>query len=598
MYYIEELKLYLKNGKTSSVKFGKGLNIIYGESNTGKSMIYNCLDYMMGGTSTDRINERLGITHISLTVIADEKTITMSREMNVNVFTVSSDHEEIESGEYRTGGNGNGNKISDLWFKLMKIEKPDKVLKNLSGETQGMSIRTIYHLFMIDEGRIPIHRSILIPTISQNAKMHAPTISSLVYLATGESHAPKVEGMTDRVIGIKNNALQSFVDANLLDLEEYQDETGGGEAEGLSPVQIQKRIDDILGEIASLEDNLSNATSKRKEVSDRILELEDVASENKVLNNRYNALQTQYAADIRRLTFLIEGSMAEDNIEMPTQCPFCNGTLPKEKEESCVEAAANEVKKIEAQIEDLSSVQDVLSEDIIKNAAEIEILEREKAKYDEIIRGEITPQIEKLRDCLGEYTQALSQSKANEMIKGFRNILSRQLGVAVNEDENLHIDIRKKFLEVYEDKINDRVKDMLETCNYDHYTSSEFDESALDITVNRSLKSSQGEGFRAYLNTVLALTVQNIIDESKLCHIGFMCIDSPVLSLKEKNDEAEPSETMKAGLFKYFVDHSDDRQMIIIENTIPDIDYKGAKIHRFTKDESEGRYGLVEDYRD
>lgn len=48
MYYIEELKLYLKNGKTSIIKFGKGLNIIYGESNTGKSMIYNCLDYMMG----------------------------------------------------------------------------------------------------------------------------------------------------------------------------------------------------------------------------------------------------------------------------------------------------------------------------------------------------------------------------------------------------------------------------------------------------------------------------------------------------------------------------------------------------------------------
>ena len=36
----------------------------------------------------------------------------------------------------------------------------------------------------------------------------------------------------------------------------------------------------------------------------------------------------------------------------------------------------------------------------------------------------------------------------------------------------------------------------------------------------------------------------------------------------------------------------------IIENTIPDIDYKDAVIHRFTKDESEGRYGLIEDYRD
>ena len=53
--------------------------------------------------------------------------------------------------------------------------------------------------------------------------------------------------------------------------------------------------------------------------------------------------------------------MAQDDIEMPAQCPFCNGTLPKDKAESCVEAAANEVKKIESQIEDLASVQDVLS---------------------------------------------------------------------------------------------------------------------------------------------------------------------------------------------------------------------------------------------
>lgn len=597
MYYIEELKLYLKNGKTSIIKFGKGLNIIYGESNTGKSMIYNCLDYMMGGTSSERINVRLGISHISLTVITEGKKIIISREMDVNSFNVSSEFDEIESGVYKTGGNSNGNKISDLWFKLMKIDKPDKILKNLSGETQTMTIRTIYHLFMIDEGRIPIHRSILIPTISQNAKMHAPTISSLVYLATGESHAPKVEGMTDRVIGIKNNALQSFVDASLLDLDEYQDETGG-EMEGLSPVEIQKHIDEILGEIASLESNLSNASAKRKEVSDKILALEDTAAENKVLKNRYSSLQTQYAADIRRLTFLIEGSMAQDDIEMPAQCPFCNGTLPKDKAESCVEAAANEVKKIESQIEDLASVQDVLAEDINNNAAEIERLKAEKAQYDEIIRGEITPQIENLRECLAEYTQALSRSKANEMIKGFKGILTRQLGVAVNEDEDLHIDIRKKFLESYEDKINDGVKSMLEICKYDNYKSSQFDNSSLDIIVNQSLKSSQGEGFRAYLNTVLAVTVQNIIEENALCHIGFMCIDSPVLSLKEKNDEAEPSETMKAGLFKYFVDHSDERQMIIIENTIPDIDYKDAVIHRFTKDESEGRYGLIEDYRD
>lgn len=290
--------------------------------------------------------------------------------------------------------------------------------------------------------------------------------------------------------------------------------------------------------------------------------------------------------------------MSQEDMETPAQCPFCNGMLPKDKEESCIEAASNEVKKIESQIEDLSSVQEVLQSEIEKNKDARAKLEIEKERYDEIIRGEIAPRIEELRSCLVDYTEALSRSKTNEMIKGFKNILSKQLGVAINEDESLNIDLRKTFLEIFENRINTYVDTMLETCNYDNYQNSKFDGKILDITVNGSLKTSQGAGFRAYLNTVLAITLQNIIEESNLCHIGFMCIDSPVLSLKEKNDEKKPSETMKAGLFKYFVEHSDERQMIIIENSIPNIDYKGARIQEFTKDDIDGRYGLVEGYRD
>lgn len=88
-----------------------------------------------GGTSSERINVRLGISRISLTVITEGKKIIISREMDVNSFNVSSEFDEIESGVYKTGGNSNGNKISDLWFKLMKIDKPDKILKNRLSES-------------------------------------------------------------------------------------------------------------------------------------------------------------------------------------------------------------------------------------------------------------------------------------------------------------------------------------------------------------------------------------------------------------------------------------------------------------------------------
>ena len=50
--------------------------------------------------------------------------------------------------------------------------------------------------------------------------------------------------------------------------------------------------------------------------------------------------------------------------------------------------------------------------------------------------------------------------------------------------------------------------------------------------------------------------------------------------------------------FIYTLDNQDNGQVIIIENDIPEIDYKGkASIIRFTKDETQGRYGFLNDVR-
>lgn len=597
MFYIKELKLIRSKGRVSSVSFENGLNIVYGESNSGKSLIYNCLDYMMAGTSTERINVKLEIQTIVLVIMYNDRRIEISRDLNTNSFIVQSDSEEINSGTYGIKSSKKVRPISEFWFALMGITAPEKVLKNISGETQNMYIRSIYHTFMVDEGRSSDFRSVLIPTSSQNPKMHAPTISSLVYLATGDSGVPRSEGITKKEKEIKSNAVKNFVDASMLDLSEYRDEMNYEKRE-VSPVEIQRKIDDALGQIASLENKIAEAMQNRKEIAEKVIKVEDDISENKALANRYKALQSQYASDIKRLTFLTEGALSQDQLTPMTQCPFCNGELSKEKEESCLEAAIHEVEKIEYQIKDLNSVQENLVEELNALRSERDKLLVEKNEYDSIIRGELNPQIEKLREALAEYTEALSYAKAEEMIGRFKTILYRQMGEATTEDEVMHIDIRQSFVNVFADRINTKVDAFLEDCNYDNYKSSIFDAGSFDLVVNGSIKASQGEGYRAFLNSVLAITVQDIIKENGLCNIGFMCIDSPILSLKEKKDEEEISETMKAGLFKHFVEHAYERQMIIMENTLPDIDYKDTHMIHFTKDENNGRYGFVEDYRD
>lgn len=107
--------------------------------------------------------------------------------------------------------------------------------------------------------------------------------------------------------------------------------------------------------------------------------------------------------------------------------------------------------------------------------------------------------------------------------------------------------------------------------------------------------------YAAYAKTILAIAVQNCLDEFDIYRPQLLVVDSPILSLKEKEDhigEEHTSETMKSGLFKYLLTHQGTRQTIIIENELPNLDYSAAHIEEFTKDENSGRYGLITGYRD
>lgn len=61
-------------------------------------------------------------------------------------------------------------------------------------------------------------------------------------------------------------------------------------------------------------------------------------------------------------------------------------------------------------------------------------------------------------------------------------------------------------------------------------------------------------------------------------------MDSPILSLKEDVDASElASDSMKSSLFKYFISHPCAEQIIIIENEVPNLDYAGVNMRRFSK---------------
>ena len=598
MFYIKRITLVTGNGLQSYVEFDAGLNIIYGESNTGKSLIVDCIDYMFGA-SEHRFEPKLDLKEIRMLLDVDGYSLTMSRKIGSTDFEVSSFVPGIDSDTYKTGKSKKS--ISNVWLHLMGIDNEVQIIQTLTGKSQRLTLRTFHHALLIDEQRVQAVNSVLSSGIGFSKKVSTPVMSALLYFATGNNYLPEEAGKDKTTRKERKDAVKKFVDRSMSKLAEKKI----SELQNLSkesPAEIQQKMDQVLNAIGAAEGALEEATNQSRAIADKIIEIDSQIAECRVLRNRNVSLQTQYDSDIKRLTFIVEGDIHGEDIPKLDHCPFCNGELPKGKEESCMAAAVAEVSKIEAQIRDLRSVQESIAVEMKELTSARSVLVEQRRQIDTRIRAELRPQISELRSHLADYTLALNQYKAKELIESFSDVLVSELRVT-EEEESLvvNVNVPHKFNEVFEDKLNTILKNLLQECNYQNFTGARFDSDDYDVVVNGHLKRSQGKGFRAFLNTILAIAVQNCLEEYNKYQPGLLVVDSPILSLKEKEDhigEEHTSETMKTGLFKYLLSHQDERQTIIIENEIPKLDYSSAHLEEFTKDENRGRYGLITGYRD
>lgn len=607
MFYIKTLKVLSGTDTISEFPLSSGLNIVYGVSESGKSLIVDCLDFMFGGEDTILRNPKLGIKGISLTIDVDGKDVGLYRALGKNDMVVSGDVDF--AGGYTAGkGSKKTPPINSFWLRLMGIDAPVKIYQFMNKSQQSLTVRTFIHTFLINETRLGSRNSILKSGEGYSKNIPVSTITSLLYLATEKNFIPDDEEddtIGQEVFDAKKEATQKLVNLSMAALSEREFNALPEPKDKRSVPEIQKDIDELLGTIEAAEDQLSAALEENQKIGSAILNLDRKLSESRMLDNRYSSLRSQYESDIRRLTFIAEGEIHKETVQKIEHCPFCNGELPKEKTESCIDAAIAEVDKIKVQIADLQSAAVSLHEEMEVLKEKKSVLVERRKEVQATIRGELRPKVETLRDKMGDYTAALEHAKAKELMDSFVEILKEKMDVVMDEEEvdpENQFDVREKIRDYLKKQLEGRLKDILEKTNYRHFVGVIFDVDSCDVMVNGSIKMTHGQGFRAFINSVVAIALQEVLDRYNMHRLPLMVIDSPIMSLKEREENVGTEKTtddMRSGLFQYLLDHSTDRQSIVIENTIPTgLDYKNANLLHFTKDENEGYYGLVKDYRD
>ena len=597
MFYIKKLILSGRAVERSEIEFCRGLNIVYGPSNTGKSYIVSCLDYMFGADSI-RIGEQTGydtielISSVSVTQGEVWFDIYMTRHIGSKDFEVVCDNVDFaDSGIYRYSWDGPN--LSNLWLKMIGIEKPVRVYKNVSYDTWALTLRILLQSFFITEDRVIKPESILLP--EQNTGKTASKMG-LLFLANGEEQGEE-EGKFEKkeVAETKRDAVVEYIETHLDKINKKRD-TMKKETE--SSEKIKMSMEDVLREIEFAEGEVSKAVERSKVLAEEIIALNKKLSQGKVVQNRYEVLLSQYESDIKRLTFIVEGDIHREDMPRLARCPFCNGELEKKEEENCVDAAAAELKKLIPQINDLKGAISDLEFEMADDEIALSEKEAERRQVEEEIKKVLEPKVARLRENLGKYSESVKYEAEAQAIEDIQKEVRTDLYEKLGEEFTDHkFSIMDEYGDAFVKDLSDIIIEVLTACAFDDGADKAyFDPRYFDIGVGRQPKKSYGKGYAAFLNTVLAISFQEYLDKYGTYKPGLLVVDSPILSLAEKRegDNRPISGGMKTSLFQYMVDHRMDRQSIIIENNIPEIDYnkEEVKLIPFTKTD-EGRYGLL-----
>ena len=88
----------------------------------------------------------------------------------------------------------------------------------------------------------------------------------------------------------------------------------------LSTTDINQEIESLMTQVTENEQRISEAIDENKRILQSLHEKNDALSECNVLINRYQELTTQYGADLKRLSFIVDGTANMPQIS-ETQCP-------------------------------------------------------------------------------------------------------------------------------------------------------------------------------------------------------------------------------------------------------------------------------------
>lgn len=604
---LTKLVLAGENKQDAIIDFKDGLNVIAGASDTGKSFAFECIDYALGSSSElKEVPEVDGYQSVFLEIedIGQRVIFTIERGIPKEKNKMT-----IYYSNYQDKDRAKNEKISITHSAKKSLSKKmlnycgciyNNVKKNAE-KTQSFTFRSFIPLIMISELRITATYSPIYRADSRGSTFATSEKSVFKTVISGTDYEKKEKKENTEIAKAelkgKIEQLKQIINEIRLENNDLM--------KGVEDIKLEKST-----EIIELNKFIKEKTDEIKkhelEYKNTQAEIEFENTELKRLlnnNNKFKLLKKNYLSDLDRLEFINDAfDLTQQLVEV--ECPICHSPMKIneiEKSDDYYEALVAEKLKIEVQLTELDKTIKDLSDEIMNKEENISKLENHKDEIKDILNNKLGPivaeKVEQVQNLLEiqEKINLITRNK-KRMDKYYTEINEWQEKIDStvqnkgNKKENLP--------DEYTNELCMEIKQLLKKCDFiGEEDDIKYNSATNDVKIGDKEKASFGKGARAIINSTFLIGLMNYCYKKNLCHPGFVILDSPLTTYKEKDKKDGGDENITKGTKEKFYEmlaEQKNGQIIIFDNEEPSSTVK-KKINylHFSGDSSVGRKGLI-----
>ncbi len=511
-FFIKKLRITGTNKKPAEIDFTQGLNVVAGASNTGKSYIYQCIDFMLGGKTPPKyIIESEGYEWIQLVIQAYEgENYTLRRNIVGNKFFIKKgdvDSVEIETEYAEKFSATNSQNISTFLLEMCGL-KDIQLKQNEQNKKANLSFRDVIRLCLVDEKNI---LSEISPALSGESTTRTKEKSLFYYFLTQTDASKFVEVEDPRTLKSKISGKIEFVKDTIKRLQAKLDEFKEVEIETLK-VQIKQQYDSLSLEYNNTIIKINELQNIRNNLVTNLERLKTKILFKSELIERFLLLEKHYKSDLQRLEFIDEGNYLLQQLNS-VSCPLCGSEITEnhyehikqfQKNNDKLETSINaEAEKLKLKVSELTDTLNNLKTESEKQNKKIDVLTGKIQVIENELTLRLTPVNQTLRTQLNTLTNREKELERYTSLKneiatyaGHLNTLEAQLHSRLQQNENATYVNDTAFTE-----FSKAIEIVLTAWEYPNLTSLFFNNSSseFDIRINNLPRKSNGKGYRAII---------------------------------------------------------------------------------------------------